>query len=472
MNLCRACLSSDKELFPSDDNFACNYNLLTNINVKYSDGKPQSFCQNCIEAVNCFMEFRNKCISAEQTLLGIVEQALKAKSHDIKIEIKCETEDFATDTYFDDELHDSAEKVGVEIKKECNNYVKEERPARRCKKKKIKKAKKKDSFSTLTATSVQLTSNIPMCGLCGKEFKDAATLSKHVEEHEIAQGCKFCQASFDHRAQLFAHRILHTVHSQGCHLCAIRFKSHANLEFHYRKIHYGEKNALLKCDLCVKKFTSPRKLAKHIWGLHGNKEFTCDICSKKFSNKANLKTHVLSHSDVKPHVCDLCGYSSKYASGLTAHNIRRHAPTKCICKICGNAYSDAERLARHSCTDTSQICPVCGKNVRRGLIRHMRTHTSERHFKCERCPATYKSRSALKEHRDKHDNNPTQQCEYCHARFYSGSVLIKHRRVHTGEKPYACTKCDMRFTGGYNLKLHMKVHGENLVNKRNKEQDV
>lgn len=317
MNLCRACLSADKELFPFDDNFSCNYNLLTNINVKYSDGKPQSFCQNCIDAVNCFMEFRNKCISSEQTLLGIVEQALKVESHGIKIEIKCETEDFATDTYFDDKLLDSAENVGADIKKEeCNDDVKEERHTRRCKKKKIKKAKQKDSVSTHAVTSVQLTSNIPMCGLCGKEFKDAATLSKHIEEHDIVQGCKFCQATFEHRAQLFAHRILHTVHSQGCHLCAIRFKSHANLEFHYRKIHFGEKNAMLKCDLCIKKFNNPRKLAKHIWSLHGNKEYTCDICSKKFSNKANLKTHVLSHSDVKPHVCDLCGYSSKYASGL------------------------------------------------------------------------------------------------------------------------------------------------------------
>ncbi|XP_048001621.1 zinc finger protein 43-like [Leguminivora glycinivorella] len=468
MNLCRACLSSDKELFPSDDSFACNYNLLTNINVKYSDGKSQSFCQNCVEAVNCFIEFRNKCLSAEQTLLGIVEQALKTESQlpqGIKTEIKCENEDFASDIYFDDVLHESAE-----IKKEeCSVHIKKERPSRQCKIKKTKYVKKKDYSNILAGASAHETSGVPTCGLCGDEFKDAGTLRKHIGKHEIIQGCKFCPATFTSRAQMFAHRLLHTAHCQACHLCGIKFKSHTNLEFHYRNIHDRDKSDPLKCEKCDKTFITARKLRKHMWSLHSDKEFTCDICSKMFNNKTNLKTHVRSHSDVKPYVCDLCGYSSKYSSGLTAHNIRRHAPTKCICKVCGNAFKDAEKLARHSCTDTSQICPVCGKCVKRGLIRHMRAHSSECRYKCERCPAAYKSRSALKVHRDKHDNNPTQQCEYCQARFYSGSVLIKHRRIHTGEKPYACTKCDMRFTGGHNLKLHMKVHGENLINKRNKE---
>ncbi|KAI8422337.1 hypothetical protein MSG28_006203 [Choristoneura fumiferana] len=79
--------------------------------VKLLDGKSQRFCHTCVETVNYFIEFRNKCTSSELTL----QQTCSSQVQDeddiqtvIKGEIKLEKYD-VTYNEFDGKPEDDDE---------------------------------------------------------------------------------------------------------------------------------------------------------------------------------------------------------------------------------------------------------------------------------------------------------------------------------------------------------------------------
>ncbi|KAG8142521.1 hypothetical protein E2320_006406, partial [Naja naja] len=104
-----------------------------------------------------------------------------------------------------------------------------------------------------------------------------------------------------------------------------------------------------ECENCVKVFTDPSNLQRHIRSQHvGARAHACPDCGKTFATSSGLKQHKHIHSTVKPFICEVCHKSYTQFSNLCRHK-RMHADcrTQIKCKDCGQMFSTTSSLNKH-----------------------------------------------------------------------------------------------------------------------------
>ena len=140
--------------------------------------------------------------------------------------------------------------------------------------------------------------NPQICGVCGKLFKLASSLARHMYEHNKPKfNCDQCDFMCQFESELTTHKIVHR--KNPSHQC-------------------------MKAN-CGKWFMQKWDLTLHLQK-HKGVRHNCNHegCSFYANTKKQLNEHHKKHSDDHRHICTQCGKGFKYHSGLKRHRDRDH----------------------------------------------------------------------------------------------------------------------------------------------------
>ncbi|XP_044727365.1 gastrula zinc finger protein XlCGF7.1-like [Chrysoperla carnea] len=281
------------------------------------------------------------------------------------------------------------------------------------------------------------------CEKCNKEYKKVWVLGQHMHRKHKAKAlkCNKCELKFYHPLHLKEHQDLtHNPQNLTCNTCKKVLVNIYELKRHKFRTHS------LHCKYCDKPFKDKCSLKNHIKEEHLRieKYVTCHICGKSITKK-NIHHHLATHGEREKITCDKC--SKTFINDLTfkAHMKEIHG----------------ERIRKH-------LCNICGHASRSAadLRKHIRTHSDERPYSCDRCDKTFRCADNVKRHISSvHLNERKYQCTFCPQAFCAKSTWVHHERLHTGENPHKCEVCGKAFAQKIALTVHMKTHNNSRENR-------
>ena len=164
------------------------------------------------------------------------------------------------------------------------------------------------------------------CSVCGIRKRSAHNLNVHHRKRHSAQMCGVCGKFFDLASSLSHHMYTHDERRFFCEKCSFHCHFKSELKKHNISHHSQPSHQCMKRN-CGRWFKRKVDLVLHV-ETHKKEVLECDVCDFTTTLQKYLKEHKKSHENTLPYSCDICGKRFLWRSGVRAHKIKEHSDPK------------------------------------------------------------------------------------------------------------------------------------------------
>ncbi|XP_034252653.1 zinc finger protein 184-like [Thrips palmi] len=227
----------------------------------------------------------------------------------------------------------------------------------------------------------------------------------------------------------------------------------------------------LTCAFCGRTSVNRKSLHSHITK-HSSKRFRnartpgkypgfmrpklkCDICMKTFSSASSLEYHKLTHKKVKCEKCELTFPASMERTHLCTAKVKSEST-----QLSGMEFGvlPEKRVIQYT-------CHLCKKkfHTRKMLYQHKKMHIKVKIFKCKMCNNSYSDAGALKAHKEEDHKDEAEVVKETDRELTENRSVENQSNLNESSekfvgKPLYCHVCQRGYSSEGSLDRHMKLH--------------